>query len=618
MCGIAGFLGRGDETVLRRMLDLVAHRGPDAEGIHVEARAGLGLGHRRLSVVDIETGQQPMWTADDRLGVVFNGEIYNHEELRKELESRGHAFRSDHSDTEVLLHGYREWGPALVPRLEGMWALALYDRRRRRLFLSRDRFGQKPLYYTQQNGCFVFASELDALAAHPAVTTGTSREALQKYFAYGFIPSPHSLLERVWKLPGGCNLEVDARDGVPREARYWAFRLAPDPDAHSPSLGEWAELLRERLTQAVHRRLVADVPVGVLLSGGIDSSAIAALAARSRPDIATFSIGFDDPSFDESAHAAAVAERLGTRHRSTPFGVEAAREALQSLAARLDEPIADASLGPTWLLCREARRDVTVALGGDGADELFAGYDPFRALHFARVWSRCVPRPVHWAIRLLAGGLPTSHRNMSLDFKIKRTLRGLSYDRRVWNPVWLGPLEPPEIARLFGESVRIESVYREAIETWERCTSSDLVDRTLEFYTRLYLENDILAKVDRASMLHGLEVRSPFLDTGVVDVATRLPAVFKFHRGRGKRVLREALRDVLPAAVLDRPKKGFGIPIGRWLREGALPVDASPACGLSIDFHRRRTDAHRRGRADHRLYLFAQWLLSERVRRIGA
>jgi asparagine synthase (glutamine-hydrolysing) len=618
MCGIAGFAGRGDDADLRRMSAALAHRGPDAEGAWVDPELPVRLAHRRLCVVDPAGGAQPMWTADGAIGVVFNGEIYNHRALRAALEARGHAFRSDHSDTEVLLHGYREWGPELVRRLNGMWAFALLDRPRRRLLLSRDRFGQKPLYWARRPGSFAFASELSALLAHPELRAGLSETGLRKYFAYGYVPAPHTIRRGIHKLPAGCNLAVELPDGEPRVSRYWEFSLEPEAEPPAEVVAGWEEELRGRLERAVVRRLEADVPLGVFLSGGIDSSAVALVAARHHKpgELLTFSVGFDDPSFDESAASERVARLVGSRHHRTLFSPERARALWPEVAARLDEPLADPSLLPTHLLCGLARRHVTVALGGDGADELFAGYDPFRALRWAELYARAVPRPVHRAIRLLAARLPTSHRNLSLDFKLKRTLAGLSYPQPLWNPVWLAPLEPPEIAELLGAPVDPEDLYAEAIEAWERSAGLSVADRTLQFFTRLYLQDDILAKVDRASMMHGLELRSPYLDVDLVDLVRRIPASCKLRRGQTKWLLKRALAPWLPRQVRHRPKKGFGVPVGRWLQRGVAPFDRIAGVGGS-GIHRERLAQHRAGQADHRLYLYAQWVLDRHRERWG-
>ncbi len=609
MCGIAGFAGRGDGEDLCRMTAALVHRGPDGDGAWSDPTARVWLGHRRLAVLDPAGGRQPMSTLDGGLTVVFNGEIYNHAELRRELEAGGHRFASDHSDTEVLLHGFRAWGEGMLARLEGMWAFALYDGARGRLWLARDRFGKKPLYWTRGSGVFAFASELDALVGHRAVEARLSPRALRKYFAHGYVPAPGSLYAGIEKVPAGGQLWFDTRDAALRVTRWWEFTLEPD-DPPRGGVESWAEDLRERLERAVRRRLVADVPVGVLLSGGIDSSGIAALATRwTKPGgLRTFSVGFDEASFDESAHARRVADHLGTRHRAIAFRAETARAAFDEIATRLDEPLADPSLLPAYLLCGAARRDVTVALGGDGADELFAGYAPFRALRLAAIYGRLVPGPLHAAVRLLAARLPTSHAYLSLDFRIKRALAGLSYAPRLWNPVWLAPLEPAEIAELLGEPIDVEDVYSEAIDAWEACRGAALAERTLVFFTRLYLENDILVKMDRAGMLHSLEVRSPYLDAEVVEFARRLPTRWKLHRGESKRLLRRALAPLVPAEVSRRPKQGFGVPIGAWLAAGWNPLAGrEPRVGAA--FFARRLAAHRAGRSDHRLYLYAHSVL---------
>jgi asparagine synthase (glutamine-hydrolysing) len=411
MCGIAGFVGQGTTADLRRMNDSLAHRGPDDAGVWVDERRGVFLGHRRLSIVDLGGGHQPMWTADGDLGVVFNGEIYNHLDLRKELIAHGCVFQTDHSDTEVLLQGYRHWGPEFTARLNGMWAFVLYDRKTHTLFCSRDRFGKKPLYYTLQGGTFVFASELSAVTRHPAVRARLSTRSLQKYFAYGYIPSPSSVYEGIHKLPGGHSLTFEVSSGRFSIARYWEFVIEPFERIPADPEREWGEQLVELLSRAVQRRLMSDVPLGFFLSGGIDSSSVVALATRhvDRSRINTFSIGFEEPTFDESQYSSEVAQALGTNHNLDVLSLEKAHALLPDIVTKLDEPMGDSSLLPTYLLCKHTRAKVTVALGGDGADELFAGYDPFRALRAAELYGRWMPQPVHQAIRLAMSWLPVSH-----------------------------------------------------------------------------------------------------------------------------------------------------------------------------------------------------------------
>ena len=611
MCGICGFVGTGSTDDLDRMSARLVHRGPDDSGTWTSAAPPIQLGSRRLSVVDLPGGHQPMTTRDGKLVIVFNGEIYNAGELRQELQSLGHAFATDHSDTEVLLLGYRQWKSELVKRLNGMWAFALYDIDRATLFCSRDRFGKKPFYYARTNDGFAFASELTSLTEHPDVPRNISRRALQKYFAYGYIPSPLSIYDGVLKLPAGCSLYVDARSLSCRVEKYWDLVLEPfETIPHHPE-EEWGEQLRELFDRAVKRRLLADVPVGVFLSGGIDSSAVTAFAARhvAEGKLKTFSVGFDEKTFDETKFSRRVSAKFRTDHQVETLSVDRAREVMDTCLSKLDEPIADSSLLPTYLVSGFARSQVTVALGGDGGDELFAGYDPFLALRPARFYRAVFPRPLHAAIKALFDRLPVSHANIALDFKIKRALRGLDYDPRLWLPSWMAPLDLAALSELFSEQLDVEDLYSEAIEQWEACPQADLVEKTLQFYSKLYLQDDILTKIDRASMMHSLEVRAPFLDVDLVDFVRRIPSNYKLRHGTTKYILKKALKDILPANILHRRKKGFGPPIGAWFKSGALEIDDVRFPGLNGEFIKKRMVAHRLGKSDERNFLWCLYAL---------
>jgi asparagine synthase (glutamine-hydrolysing) len=621
MCGIAGFVGAGDLADLRRMADAIRHRGPDAEGFWTDNDRRIFLGHRRLSIVDLEGGAQPMWTADRTVGVVFNGEIYNHAVLRAELQALGCVFQTDHSDTEVLLHGYHTWGDGFVERLNGMWAFVIYDVPRQRLFGSRDRFGKKPFYYFQDGDTFGFASELCALRQHPRCPRNVSRLSLKKYFAYCYIPAPRTIYENVFKLAGGHSFALELSSSgelTLRTWRWWEFILE-SPESWLPVDEErWREEIRAVLERAVNRRLMSDVPLGIFLSGGLDSSAIATFAAKhvDAGRLKTFSIGFTDPTFDESQYARLVASEIGSEHHHETLDLDDAAQLAPELASHLEEPLGDGSLLPTFLLTRFTRKHVTVALGGDGGDELFAGYDPFRALQKAERYAKFVPKPLHEGIRFLAGMLPVSHANISWDFKIKRTLMGLSYDPRLWNGVWMSALEPRELSDLFAESTDPEEVYSEAIEAWDRCHQPNVVDRALQFWTNLYLQDGILAKVDRASMLCSLEARSPFLDIEFVDLARRIPWQLKLRDGETKSLLKQALETVLPREIVRRPKKGFGMPIGQWLREGRFNfAHAAARPYLQTDYAGRKVLAHMGNKSDERLFLWSYWVLCEWLRK---
>ncbi|SEG80273.1 asparagine synthase (glutamine-hydrolyzing) [Bosea lathyri] len=601
MCGIAGFVGRGSETDLVAMMNCLVHRGPDGEGRFVDHDNAVYLGHRRLAVIDIALGQQPMWNEDGQVGIVFNGMIYNHGALRTELVARGHVFRSHHSDTEVLVHGWEEWGFDLLERLNGMFAFALLDRRTSRLILARDRFGEKPLFYGSGAGGTVFASELSAMRAHPDhADASMDVAAIRKYLAYGFFPAPLTPYKTISKLPQGHALEIDVQTHETRLHRYWRFAIEPDaPPPGSPE--SWAEELDGLLTNAVSLRLDSDRPLGIFLSGGIDSSAILSHAAQLRPpeSIQSFAIGFNEQSFDESVYARQMAAHVGSCHQTEMCDLDAARDLLTRLPSIIDEPLGDSSILPTYLLCKFARRHVTVALSGDGGDELFAGYDPFKVLGKAAWYHRMVPKPVHGAVAALAARMPPSEANMSLDFKLNRGLRGLGLRPALWNPVWLGPASVSDIEGLLSEPVDIEDLYSEAVAAWDGSASKGLIDRTLEFYTNFYLPDDIMVKTDRAAMRNGLEVRAPFLDNHVVDFARRLPSHVKLRQGQTKWILRQSAARRLPANLLARRKKGFGIPLARWLREMPEAAMAKPTMLESGTLHRLWRE-HRDKQRDNR------------------
>ena len=544
MCGFTGFVGVGTEGDLRSMTARLVHRGPDDEAFHIDAADRVFLGFRRLIVLDPATGRQPMTCPEHGLVVVFNGEIYNHTALRRELEAMGCRFRSDHSDTEVLLHGYAVWGEDLPSHLDGMFAFAIWDKTRRRVFCARDRFGEKPFYYAATPNLFAFGSEITALHAHANLSDGPDPAAVQKFFAYGYVPAPRTIYRHVKKLEPGATLTYDLDTQDIRSARYWRFAVEAEGDAPASRIPALAEELRALLTSAVSRRMEADVPLGVFLSGGIDSTIILALAAQARgaAGIDSFTIGFREPSYDETAFARAAASAIGSRHHERLVDLDQARAELPALLSSLDEPFADPSILPTHLLARFAREHVTVALSGDGSDELFAGYDPFSALAPAALYRGLMPGPLHRLVRALAEKLPRDNRNMSFEFRLRRLLRGVSHPPALWNPVWLGLLAPEDFAACFENPLPPEVLFEEAIQAWTQSASRDPVDRTLEFYTNFYLPEMILAKADRASMRASLESRAPFLDRDLVAFCQRLPHGYKIRGGQRKFLLKEAVR----------------------------------------------------------------------------
>jgi asparagine synthase (glutamine-hydrolysing) len=618
MCGIAGIVGFATRETLVEMTRSLTHRGPDDEGVWQDEAKGVHFGHRRLTILDPSGGPQPMVSED--LVLVYNGEVYNHLELREELEAEGAVFRTRNSDTETVLLAYRHWGPECVLRFNGMWALCIYDRREGRLFFSRDRFGQKPIYYARTKDGLAFASELSALLLHPQLADAPlSRRGLTKFFAFDYIPAPDTLYEGIHKLPAGHNMVFNLDDRSLRLRRYWDYQIEPEPIASPAAFEELCEDLKQRLSDAVQRCLLSDVGVGVLLSGGLDSTALAALAAEHQGGrVDTFSVGFAEPSFDESSHARAAADWLRSNHSSENLSFAQAKELAPEVLSRLAEPLGDASLLPTYQVCKLARAKVTVVLGGDGADELFAGYDPFRALRASELYSRFFPAPLHSAMRGAARHLPDSHANLTFKFKVTRWLRGLEYEKPYWVPSWMACLDVEELNEFLGVSTTLEEVYGEVRALWDACGADNLVDQATHFYVRFYLQNDILTKMDRAGMMNSLEVRAPYLDNELVDLVRKIPAEWRLRGGSTKYPLKRALRGLLPDSVIDRKKKGFGLPIGQWLKDGFLDgYEFSHAAPVSTEFVMRRLEAHRKGRENHRAFLWNYLALDRALRSRG-
>jgi asparagine synthase (glutamine-hydrolysing) len=609
MCGIAGFSGQGGRGDLAAMMAAIAHRGPDGSGTMVSPDGAVHLGHQRLAIIDPAGGAQPMWDHAGKICITYNGEVYNHRELRIELEQAGHVFLTRNSDTEVLLKGYLQWGTRLPERLNGMFAFCIYDATRRQLFLARDRFGEKPLFIAMQDDLFLFASELGAIARHARFRSNVNRTSLQKFFSYGYVPGPNALLQDTEKLPGGSAMVFDVEARTARRWTYWDFSLETDETWNSRNEHDLAEELRGLIMQAVRRRTMSDVPLGYFLSGGVDSSGVvmAARALAPADELKTFTLGFADASFDESVYAQQVAALAGSDHAVSWLDQAQAQALAAQVLPQLDEPSSDSSIIPTFALSRFARKSVKVVMTGDGGDELFAGYDPFAALGPARIYNMSVPRIIHQLVRGTLKHLPVSHRNMSLDFKVKRTLAGLSYHPSMWNPVWLGPIEPGLINDLFRDDVTPEELHSEAIDAWEKSKSRTFFDRSLEFYTRFYLQDGILAKSDRASMLNSLEARTVFLDNDIVDFCRKLPARFKMRGRTRKYLLKLALKDMLPDSILHRRKKGFGMPVSGMLATMPAVMPHPGAFGMTPNIIGTAWADHKAGRADNRLFLWS-WL----------
>jgi asparagine synthase (glutamine-hydrolysing) len=540
------------------MTDVLAHRGPDGDGFHVEG--ALGLGHRRLAIIDLATGSQPMATADGALWITYNGEIYNFQALRRELTALGHEFRTT-SDTEVILQGYRAWGVEVLGRLRGMFAFAIWDRPARRLLLARDRVGIKPLVYAWDGTCLRFGSEIKAILQDPAVQRDIDWEAARDYFAHLFVPHPRTIFRAIRKLPPASYLLCPLDGGEPEVRRYWTLRMAPD---HAVSEAEWIDRLGRTLEETVRLHMVSDVPVGAFLSGGVDSATVVACMARvsARP-VKTFSIGFDESDFDELAYARLVASRFATDHVEMVVKPDV-MDILPRLAWQFDEPFADSSAIPSFCVSKITREHVTVALSGDGGDENFAGYrryadalqlarqadGPLRSLlgPLYRVAARCLPAGVRGQGHLELLGQPA----------LLRYFRMMTFQQEA------------TLAPLLSADVRQRVVPRPDPGVYERLAGAagvnDYLSRLQYVDLHHYLPGDILAKLDFTSMLTSLESRVPLLDHVLIEFAATIPSGLKHRAGVGKHVLKQTMATVLPAPVIQRRKMGFGVPLGTWFR----------------------------------------------------
>ncbi|MGH2351513.1 MAG: asparagine synthase (glutamine-hydrolyzing) [Chloroflexota bacterium] len=564
MCGIAGWIdyqasGGDARALLEGMKRAIWHRGPDEDGSYVDERAAIGM--QRLAIIDLAGGRQPMANEDGSIWIVFNGEIYNYPTLRRHLEARGHRFATD-SDTEAILHLYEDLGDDCPTALEGMFAFCIWDTRRRRALLARDRLGKKPLYYTDTVGGLLFGSELKAILCHAGVPRDVDLESLNTYLALNYTLAPRTMLRAVKQVRPGHRLVY--QDGRLAESAYWELR-GGDPPPEAP-LEEFLGLLDE----AVRKRLLSDVPLGAFLSGGVDSSSVVALMQRATTEpVRTFCLAFDEQSWGEQEYAAAVSRHLGTRHTEAAVPSRPLADALPGIVEALDEPHGDTSAIPTYYLCQATRQGVTVALSGDGGDEVLAGYETYVA-DTLRPLYRLLPRPVRTGlVAPTVRALPASGKKLAVDELLRRFVAGAELDPDRAHYAWRSIFgREARVGVLAGDARQVAEGHEPFEDCLALCPNLDTftgVQRFMYFDVRTWLPNDILVKVDRTSMAHSLEVRAPFLDHKLVELAFRLPPGWQLRRLETKHILKRAMRGILPTAILGRRKRGFSAPVAAWM-----------------------------------------------------
>jgi len=572
MCGITGYFGNGNQEILKKMTQTLHHRGPDDEGFYIDEN--VGFGHKRLSIIDLSNaGRQPVSNEDNSIFIIFNGEIYNFLALKKELK-QSHTFKS-HTDTEVILHLYEEIGVEIFNKLSGMFAIAIYDKRKNELILARDRMGKKPLYWGIFDNTLIFGSELKALTQHPSFKKELDLQSLNKYLSYEYVPTPHSIFKNTYKLWPGHYLRY--LNGQATKHKFWDISFQSSFKNHQLRIEDAVHKLDEKINNAVKSRLVSDVPLGIFLSGGVDSSTIAYYAQKnSAQKIKTFSIGFKEDTFDESRYARLVASHLKTDHYEKILTANDSLNLIPRISELADEPLADASIIPTFLLSKFTKEHVTVTLGGDGGDELFCGYDTFIAEQWAELYKK-IPLIIRKKIlEKIILNLPTSFKNISFDFKAKKFINGFYEDRKYRHQHWLGAFDSLQKQNLFSSDTKKEladsNEYDDIDVYLDSLKNTSDINKIIYLYLRMYMMDDILVKVDRASMFNSLEVRAPFLDCNVVDFANSLPADFKIKGFETKYILKKLMKNKLPKEIVWRKKKGFGTPMAHWLTNQLKPL----------------------------------------------
>ncbi|MEO0254225.1 MAG: asparagine synthase (glutamine-hydrolyzing) [candidate division WOR-3 bacterium] len=609
MCGICGILNKKEEKInfeiLKKMNETLKRRGPDDEGFYIEDNIGLAM--RRLSIIDLEGGKQPIFNEDKSICVIFNGEIYNFVELREELIKKGHFFKTK-SDTEVIVHLYEEKGENFPEYLNGMFAIALWDKRKKKLILTRDIAGEKPLYYGDFNDFFIFASELKAILANPLIKREIDLKVLNLYFTLEYVPSPYSIIKNIKKLKPGHTL-IYENEKI-KIKPYFKF------EKKKIEKKDLLDYLDEIISDSVKIRLRSDVPLGIFLSGGIDSSTVTYYARKHSDLVKTFNISFKEPSFDESRFAKKVAFYLKTEHFEEAFDENKMLEILPEVFDFLDEPFADASILPTYLLSKYTRNFVKVALGGDGGDELFGGYPTYFSHKIMEIY-KFLPFYLKIFFSFIGKNLPVSYSNFSLDFVVKKFLEGEGFNIWKRHLVWMGAFSEEEKRKLFKDFLYPDSFFNleEFVENTVSFYPKNLND-LLKFDFKTYLSEDVLFKVDRASMAASLEVRAPFLDKRIIEFAFSIDSDKKLKYFKTKVILKKLMKDRLPPEIIKRGKKGFGIPVAKWIK-GPLKGEFMDIIEkedeiLNKKFVKKLFDEHIKGKKDNRkklwtIYVFLKW-----------
>jgi len=619
MCGICGFIDKknmlGDyKSILNNMNNKMFHRGPDDAGEYFYKNTALAM--RRLSIIDLSTGHQPIHDETQEIWTVLNGEIYNFKELREILIVKGHKFYTN-TDTEVVVHLYQEYGDSFAKHLDGMFAVAVYDQQKDKLVIARDRAGKKPFYYFDSSEHFVFGSEMKVLLEHPAVTTGIDQTALQQYLLYSYVLTPRSIFENVKKIPEGHYLVIE-KGIIGSPVQYWKYTF-PEKIESRPEK-DWIEKVDEILYRAVKKRLISDVPLGVFLSGGVDSSLIVAMMCRAMPskNVKTFSIKVDEPAYDESKWSRQAAEIMNTDHHEFTVATDQILDIMDDVINNMDEPMADSSILPTHIVSKLTRQHVTVALGGDGGDEVFGGYPKYFAQRWAARLEK-IPAPIRkWCMEKPLSWLPSPEGSVLLgQGKVEAFFKSLHHNFALRNQFWVSPFLPEQIEDLTGMPLLPEATSPIIERAAEYSGIDDIVNKTMFLDYKIVMQDNFNVKVDRASMLTSLEVREPFMDTELVELAAQIPSRLKVRGMETKYLLKKVTEKYYPKKFIYRKKWGFGIPMKKWICgklapqfEEVLSTDNIKSAGLvNPEICRKLLDEHLSGKADNKAPLWNLFLL---------